>query len=569
MNGFFQQIIAFAQRLPLRQRMAIGGVILGGVVVLGSVAYWANQPDFALLFGNLSQADAGEVVESLQGRGVKYELRDNGSAVYVPREEVYELRIALAGDGVVTEGPDGYELFDRGTLGMTDFMQRLNMKRALEGELSRTISSLRQVKLARVHLVMPERSPFRETQVQPSASVVIQFEGGNGLSLSQIDGIASLVAGAVEGLEPTEVTVLDTQGNVLSSAGDEDDQVTLSSTQLEVQRTVEENLTVKGQSMLDEVLGAGHSIVRISASLDFSRTISNRELIDPESATVISEEKIDERLNETSGANSSVRNYDLSRTTETHEKSVGSIDFLTVSVILNQKPLPPPANADPDAEPAEPTYREYTAQELADIEALVQNAVGFDPDRGDRIALHQTRFETANPTNPLLDELEALEQSDRIANYLRYGLIALALVFAFLLVRRAGRQVTELRDPSRAGQLAGGYFDSNSRLVTGGGTGAIGGGAAGPALTAARGGADGRSMDDMFADGMSEDEAAILGAERQLTSGDGHPLYADKLEIEARTEDPLFDQVRRLVAASPDDAAAAIREWISKGPLAI
>ena len=121
--------------------------------------------------------------------------------------------------------------------------------------------------------------------------------------------------------------------------GDDDDQTTLSTTQLEMQENVENTLVEKGQSMLDDVVGEGNAIVRISAALDFSRTVSQRELIDPETATVVSEEKIDEQITPESGANSSIRNYEMSRTTETHEKAVGSIDYLTVSVILNQHPV--------------------------------------------------------------------------------------------------------------------------------------------------------------------------------------------------------------------------------------
>ncbi|MFT4604007.1 MAG: flagellar M-ring protein FliF [Rhodothermales bacterium] len=558
MNGFLQQLTAMFQRLPMQQRMAIGGVLIGGIAILASVAFWANSPNYTALYSGLSQSEAGQVIDALKGRGVAYELRDAGSSVYVPEELVFELRAAMAQDGVVQDGAPGYaEIFDGGTLGMTDFLQRLNTRRAQEGELSRTITSLQQVDLARVHLVTPERSAFRETQVPPSASVVIKMKRGSNLSLTQVDGIASLIAGAVEGLDPNNVTVLDTQGNVLSSGGDEDDQVATSSTQLEVQRTVEGNLVAKGQNMLNRMLGPGNSIVQISASLDFSRMISNRELIDPESATVISEEKIDERLTEISGANSSVRNYELSRTTETHEKSVGGIEYLTVSVILNQRALPIPEDAE---EGTAPIYYEYTQAELTEIEGLVQNAVGFDPDRGDRISTSQRQFQDEG-INPILAEFQELEKSDRLTSYFRFGLIALALVLAFLLARRAGKQVTQLRDPSQGRLDGGGYYDSQGNLVGVTNRQQLNGGVA-PGHALASGGGGGMSMEGAFSAGVSEEEVAILAADRQLNAAPDP--YAEKLDIRTPTEDPLFDQVRQLVSASPDHAAAAIRQWMGR-----
>ncbi|MEM1118374.1 MAG: flagellar M-ring protein FliF, partial [Bacteroidota bacterium] len=151
-------------QLPPARLALLGGVVVGVVALLLGVARWATSPDYALLFGNLSAADAGAVVEQIETEGIAYELRDGGTAVYVPRDDVHALRLRLASQGVVSDGVAGYELFDAGTLGMTDFMQRLNVKRALEGELSRTIASIRQVESARVHLVLPERSPFRDQQ---------------------------------------------------------------------------------------------------------------------------------------------------------------------------------------------------------------------------------------------------------------------------------------------------------------------------------------------------------------------------------------------------------------------
>ena len=293
MNGFLDNLRTFLKDLTLGQKASLLGVIAGAIALMVVVGIWVNRPDYALLFGNLSSTDAGKIVESLQNDRIKYQLRDSGTAVYVPRQEVFELRLRFAGEGIVSDGPVGYELFDSGTLGMTDFMQKLNLKRALEGELARTISSIRQVDIARVHLVIPERSPFRETQSQASASVVLKLMGNSRLSQDQIEGISALVAGAVEGMDTGQVTVLDTRGNMLSNPAQYDGDRLETSNQLRHQRAIEQHLTEKGQSMLDQILGPGNALVRVAATLDFSRSYAERDVIDPESATVVSEERLD------------------------------------------------------------------------------------------------------------------------------------------------------------------------------------------------------------------------------------------------------------------------------------
>ncbi|MDX1532322.1 MAG: flagellar basal-body MS-ring/collar protein FliF, partial [Rhodothermales bacterium] len=246
--AFLTNLQGFFGRLTPGQRLTLGAVLVGSVAVLGAVAYWANRPDYALLFGRLDAADAAQIVEELREQNVTYDLREGGTAVYVERDAVYDLRLQLTSSGLVSEGPVGYELFDGGTLGMTDFMQKLNYKRALEGELARTIQNVRGVDQARVHLVLPERSPFRDRQTPPSASVVLALRGGVRLQPPQVEGVASLVAGAVEGMAVADVTVLDTRGTPLSDPSAGDDDLALTTTQLRTQRAVEEHLVEGGQT---------------------------------------------------------------------------------------------------------------------------------------------------------------------------------------------------------------------------------------------------------------------------------------------------------------------------------
>jgi len=511
MQDFFQNIRQFIGRLSRGQQIALGLVLIGGLAIVLSIAVWSNQTEYALLFGDLSPSDANQVVESLREEGTSYELRQNGTAIYVPRSQVYELRMRYASEGLISDGQMGYELFDQGNMGMTDFMQKMNKKRALEGELARTISNMKQVEMARVHLVLPERNPFRDNQVEASASVVVQHAGSVKLSTSQVEGVTALVAGAVEGMDPSAVTVLDSQGNMLSDPNAGDPNAQLTSTQLEIQQEMEKHLMESGQSMLDQVLGPGHSIVRVSANLDFSRTVSQRDIIDPESQTVISEERLNEESPE-DNATSTVRNYEVSRTQETFEDSPGDIEELTVSVILNQKPPP-----DAEGEGAEPVP--YSDEELQEIESIVKNAVGFDPERGDRFAIHQTRFTP--------DANDVMVEQQQYERYLRYGLIVLALLLGVWLIRSIAKR--------------GGELDENGLLV--------------PGSDQQRDGEDGA----LVAEGQMDDE----DVEDLVLMDD---VYTSKLSAEAqqalRRKHRLYKEVQNQVIEHPDEASELIRTWL-------
>lgn len=530
--AFLTNLRQFLGRLTLGQQLALGAVLLGGIALLGGVAYWANRPEYALLFGRLEASDANRVVESLREERVPYELRDGGSAVYVPRQQVYDLRLRFAGEGLVAEGPVGYELFDTGTLGMTDFMQKLNYKRALEGELARTIQNVRGVAQARVHLVLPERSPFREQQTPPSASVVLSLQGGARLTPQQVEGVASLVSGAVEGMAVSDVSILDARGNLLSNPDAGNPDLALTTTQLRTQRAVEEHLTQNGQSMLDRVLGPGRAVVRVSAALDFSRTIQEREAIDPESATVISEERLEEQGVDDS-ATSTLRNYELTRVRERQEKSAGEVSYLTISVILDHKRSPVRPAAEGEA-PPEPVP--YPEQELREIEEIVKNAVGFKPERGDRFAIHQTRFDTS-ADDAAVAELRDQEDAERINLYLRYGLIALALGLGAYLVRSATRRVTELATTDGVLRLEARRVEPVEGRST---AGALAARAGTPALAAA-----------------DEDEDALVD-----------DYYTSKLSPEAKArlkaKHQMYEETRQKAIHRPEEAAELLRSWLAE-----
>lgn len=526
MNPFIANVQQFLRRLSLGQKLAISAVVIGGVGMFTGIAFWAGQPDYTLLFGNLDAGDANKVVEALQAEGTKYEIKGGGSAIYVPRENVYELRLRFAGEGLVSEGPVGYELFDRGTLGMTDFMQKLNLKRALEGELARTITNVRQVEVARVHLVMPERSAFRETQAEPSASVVLKLGSGN-LAPEQIEAITQLVAGAVENLASSDVTILDTRGNLLSNPNSGDDNAMVTSTQLRYQNAVEENLAEKGQSMLDQIVGPGNAIVRVSATVDFSRTISESNLIDPESATVIAEEKMDQ-TDGVENANSSIRNYELSRTTQRSESGSGQISYLTVSVILNARRT---VADDAEADAGEMQAVAYEENDITEMEALVKNAVGFQPERGDRFAIHQTSFDTSVDER-IASEISEQQDNQQMQVYLRYGLMALALLAALFLLRSATRKIGDNGDSP---MYIGGPM--NAKGLKG---------------SPQRGG----NINQLVAHDDDDDEMDVAVDD----------FYTSKLSTEAKArlkaKHLMFEEIKTEVIKQPDGTAELLRAWM-------
>ena len=219
----WQGLLAFLMAQPPARRVALATVGIGSMALVLGVAWWAQQPLYRPLFTNLAPEDAGAIVEALKAEKVPFQLEDGGRAVLVPAERLYELRLSLASRGLPEGGGVGFEVFDKQTLGQTDFQQRLNFQRALQGELSRTIGQLAGVEAARVHLAIPERSLFVAQNRRPSASVVVKLVQGRSLARAQVDGIVHLVASSVEGMETEQVTVVDESGRVLTQEHRGDD----------------------------------------------------------------------------------------------------------------------------------------------------------------------------------------------------------------------------------------------------------------------------------------------------------------------------------------------------------
>src|SRR6059036_51205 len=280
------QLVDFVRAQPPARRIVLATTSVGSLVVVLGLAWWVQRPLYRPLFTNLAERDASAIVEALKAQKVPFELEDGGRAVLVPAERQYELRLTLASRGLPEGGGVGFEIFDKQTLGQTDFLQRLNYQRALQGELGRTIGQLGGVEAARVHLALPERSLFVAEDRRPSASVVVKLVQGRTLSAAQIDGIVHLVAASVEGLQPEAVTVVDEGGRILTSDRRGAEAAGTSNVPIEIQQTLERGAEERIESMLGAVVGRDKVVARVAASLDFSRVERTEETYDPDRTAV-------------------------------------------------------------------------------------------------------------------------------------------------------------------------------------------------------------------------------------------------------------------------------------------
>jgi flagellar M-ring protein FliF len=467
MDKLSEQYQEFFGPLSPAQRTMFGGMILLVIVFVGLLFYWALKPDYTLLFGSLQPDAAGEIIEELDSQGVRYRLEDNGRSIYVQSDRVHQLRINLASSGFTRNDVQGYELFDANALGMTDFMQQVNKKRALEGELARSINSLEQVEFTRIHLVLPERSPFQQSRVEASASVVLTLKRGMRLRSEQVEGITSLIAGSVEGLDQSSVTVLDQNGNRLTDGLDSHSDFASGSMQMQLRKKTEAYLTERGQSMLDRVLGPGNSILRVSAEHDFDRLVRESDIIDPESRIVISEERrsetdrdessqlvpIDEftpidRRGESVVTSSrdnerttQTRNYEVNKTRELYEKTQGEIRRVTASVLINYKQR---VGVNENGEQVL-TNEPYTDREIEEFREVVRVALGIQPGRGDELSITQIEFydPTANdPRSYFMDQPTPWNDIIRWSVILFTFLLIVALIYN--IRKKMGTQETGL-----------------------------------------------------------------------------------------------------------------------------
>ncbi len=450
-----QDLIQGFQSLTPQKKFVVLFLVVSAVGGIAIFSFVANRPDFGILYANLEESDSAQVVAKLQEQQIPYRLGVGGRVIEVPREKVSELRLAMASEGISLGGVVGFEVFDKDSWNMSRFAQEVNYRRALEGELSRTIMGVDEVERARIHLVIPERSPFvGAEEARPKASVILKLKGSGRMQPGQVKGIVHLVSGSIEGLRPEDVSVIDTEGNLLTGSKEHDESVTaISSYQLEYKRELENNLEQRVARMLERIVGTGNAIVRVSADVDFRKVEKEEELYDPESVVVRSEQKRSEKTGGTVGAGApgvkagqpggsgaggsaqgtpsekkeQVLNYEINKVIKRQVESPGAIQRLSVAVLVHQKE---------DTEEAT----------LPRLNALVKGAVGFDEKRGDQVEVVLTPFDKSTQEGP--GELPSpgfLEVAERVMpSVMKYGgLVVGVLLLIFAVLRPLLKRLSE------------------------------------------------------------------------------------------------------------------------------
>ncbi|MDT0165145.1 flagellar basal-body MS-ring/collar protein FliF [Actinotalea sp. AC32] len=456
-SGLLGRLQEQVRQFDLAQRtLAVIGL---AVLVLGGVALssWLAKPTMSPLFANLSATDASAIVDHLEGEGVQYELADGGSTVLVPDSALYSQRLALASAGLPSASTDGagYSLLDDMGMTSSEFQQQVTYQRALEGELARTIGAIRGVENASVRLALPEDSVFVDETPDPTASVFVETAPGSGLSSQSVQSIVHLVSAGIEGMEPTDVAVIDADGKVLSAVGGGPGAGLDSAQTGEYESRIAANV----QAMLDKLVGVGNAVVSVSAELDYDRTARTSETYTPaEGVPALSSATTLEEYTGTGTATGGVLGPDniavpdgaagdgeyrkesetvnnpVNKVVEQLTSAPGSVRRQSVSVVVSEQ-----AGA---------------AIDMADLEASVAAAAGIDAERGDVVSVSRMAFDTANAeaAEEALAAAAAAEEAQQTNDLIRTGIIAgVALLIMIILVvmiarrnRRARRTAIDL-----------------------------------------------------------------------------------------------------------------------------
>jgi flagellar M-ring protein FliF len=451
--------------------LAVGGFLF---------ANWAGKPSYAPLYSNLSGTDASAIVDKLNAGGTPYELADGGQTIMVPQDKVYDLRLSMSGAGLPAGKDTGYALLDKQGVTTSEFMQHVGYQRALEGELANTIGAIDGVASATVHLAVPQKDVFTEDQQKPTASVLVATAPGQPLSADQVQAVVHLVSSSVVGLAPDQVTVADATGKVLSTGGQDTTVDAASTTRAQQTQQFEQRMNTSLQQMIDQVVGPGHAVVKITADLNFDRTDTKSQTYaaDPK-LPPLSQSKSSETYagagvpgggvlgpdnvqvpmgtagTGTYARNSQTQDNAVGVVTKTVQSAPGAVRRLSVAVLLDKNTA--------------------AAVDTAAVQRLVTSAVGLDAKRGDTMAVTALPFDQT-ATAAAKHALDAAHQADQrtqlvaMAKTIGAALVVLVLLFGAWRSSRRRRSAT-LTDEERAQleEMQGALDEARSRALDRGG----------------------------------------------------------------------------------------------------
>ena len=444
------------------------------VAVMGAVWMWGQQPDYRVLFSNFSDRDGGAIVAELEKMNIPYKYAEGGGAVLVPADRVHDARLKLASQGLPKGGNVGFELMENQKLGSSQFVERVNFQRAMEGELARSIESVSAVQAARVHLAMPKDSVFVTEQKAPTASVLLNLHPGRTLDQQQVSAIVHLIASSVPELPIKNVTVVDQNGNLLSDTGKPASVNGMDPDQIKYVQDLQQNVVRRIESIITPIVGLNNVRAEATADVDFSRSEQAVESYKPNQtpdAMVIRSQQTSESLNgagnpggvpgaltnqppapatapltapaqntatpdngtpATNTRKDATVNYEVDKTIQYVQQGVGGLKRLSVAVVVNYKKS---TNAE-----GKLVMTPLTKAETTQITNLVKEAMGFDAERGDSVNVVNTPFAQAEreiiPELPWWKQPEYVEYLQMAKTAGKYLLMALVLVILYLRVMK-------------------------------------------------------------------------------------------------------------------------------------
>lgn len=483
MNNFIQSI----KNLSPGRLASIAAIVIFLISFFVYLATKLNTGDYAVLYTDLEMEDAKQIVQHLETANIKYQLTKNGTEILVPEEDVNKMRIDTADLAMASKGSNvGYEIFDNtDALGSTNFVQNVNLIRALEGELARTIRSVDHIKSARVHLVLPKREMFSREEQMPTASVVIKTDGGK-LSLESIHSIQQLIAAAVPKLDVKNVSIVDSAGNLLTNNFEDEEAVTVANNEA-LRLEQERKMSLQVQNLLEKSVGEGKVRAQVNLDMDFDQIVTNEEIYDPDSQVVRSQATVTDNSTTdnveqpvsvaqnipngdmvAAGTGSVSRksrteetvNYEISKVVRNKVKNSGTIKRLGVAVIVD-------GIYERNAE-GKVVYRDRTPEEMEQIRSLVKSAVGFDAERGDMVEVANMKFASNQPEIETVSEVLIMgftkDELIRIAEGIGVAIVAILVIL--LVIRPLINNAFETNTANGEGRLLGDNAEEDNLLLS-------------------------------------------------------------------------------------------------------